>query len=352
MWIVIRIIVTIGALVFRFVSRHSPAGADGTVDGEPYSFTQETDKDGKIKSIHIGLRLKTPVLFKLTREGFWDRLFKSLDLAEEFQTRHAQFDQTIYIACDHITFMGILKENKKARGIILNLFKDGFDSIYSDGENLWMTSTTRQLFTEDACRQLIDLKRAMGPLQKAPPALDPFARKAMVMGSVSLALFAYAAVAIAEAFINPGDSHLDVGPLVTQGLIFAVIIFLLLCVVVFFVFRGSSRGHRIIIENAFLFLISLPAAGVQSLADLNRAFDFSPSIIVDTTVVDKQHYRRKRRDRYYLYPANQVVREGILLPERIRVSEAEFQEAIPGGRMRLEIGTGWLGHPWYKERSF
>ncbi|MCE9598767.1 MAG: hypothetical protein K8S54_12435 [Spirochaetia bacterium] len=293
-----------------------------------------------------------PVIFHLTLEGYWDRLFKSLGLAEEFQTRHAEFDRTIYIACDHFLFMGILKEEDEARQVILELFKTGFQSIYSDGETLWMSSTTHHFFNEEAYRRLMELKSAMAPLQKAPPMLDLFARKAVVMETITLALLGYAAVALAELFLGHGDSHLDVDPIVVHGLILAAVLFLLLCVAIVFLFRGSSRGHRIIIENAFLLLIALPTAGIQSVSDLNRGFDDSPSIHVETVILDKDYRRKRRRTRYYVHPENRFVQEGVSLPERIRVSEDDFSRARVGGRMRLEIGAGWLGHPWYRKINF
>ena len=138
MWLVIRLLIAIGAGVIRFLSptwRGKPTGiAGGRAAYESVSKT----KGGKITGFRLGVGLDTGFVFDFHKESQTDRFFKWLGLSDEVQTGDSSFDQKIYVACDHLGLHDILTFEPRARAAILAALDAGYDRIRSDGRVLWM----------------------------------------------------------------------------------------------------------------------------------------------------------------------------------------------------------------------
>ncbi|HUR57497.1 MAG TPA: hypothetical protein VM029_07295, partial [Opitutaceae bacterium] len=70
-----------------------------------------------------GLALKTPLVFAMTRESAWDRVFKFLGVSTELQTGDEEFDRKIYVAGDHPALHRLLSEDPALRQRVLALFR-------------------------------------------------------------------------------------------------------------------------------------------------------------------------------------------------------------------------------------
>jgi hypothetical protein len=118
--------------------------------------------------------------------------------------------------------------------------------------------------------------------------------------------------------------------------------------------RGSSRGHRIIVESAIVLVLGLPVAGIQVVGDSNRALDDAPPALVTRTIgyCEVREHRGRRGRRWYSYhvwlaPAVEHP-AGPSLPAEIEVTRSICNRAAAGDAIELEIGPGRWSIPWYR----
>ncbi len=350
MWIAIRILAAVVAFIARHIQRllFSPTPV-GAFEGTLYFQKLEKDKKGKVTGFRVGVHLRVPVILRLQAEHASDRLFKALGLAKEFQTGDNEFDREIYVACDHPALFHLLLEDERARMKIREVLGAGFHRISTDGEALWIERTVDREPTVTELKLLVELRNVLAELEsRLRHYSDPFVAKAVAVEAVTWSVFAYAAGALLELTFNRVDYHVDSWQLLGPGLLAATILFGLLFGLVVALLRGSSRGHRILVEGAVLLVISVPVASVQTVSDLNRYLDSSETVVISREIERAEVRRGRKSTAYYLVLAPVMGPSQVDLPSRIRVTRDVYSQATPGLALDLHLGRGWLGFPWYR----
>lgn len=325
-------------------------------DGETcYTHRVRYRRSEKTYWTYYNLRLRCASEFKLTREKPWDQFFKSLGLANEVKTGDPDFDQQLYVASDSEAFKRILRIDPEVRKAFLALFRNGGWSISCDGRVL------RVLFPgapESESRILslaINLRKQLAKLQteRTPLFLDSFTWRAFSVEVIIWALAGYAFGVGLEWYDVRADRYLFPSDLVYKGLALAIVAAIFLLGLIAFLMRGSSRGHRILVESFFVLVVSLPLAGVGAIADLNSYLDTSNSVSITASV--KKAYQTKRRnwlgrsmwvDQVEL--GNLENPSNLKFPETLVIKRALFERLQYGGLLKMEIGQGYLGHPWIR----
>lgn len=378
MWIVLRLVLAVLAFLARLLYRALPLTPTGMVGAVPYAVVL-TRRLGSIRRFRVGIPFEAP-RFRLTRESEADRLFKiDLRIASELQTGDSAFDHLVYVAGDHPAVHRLLKESAEARAAITAVFAVGFTSITSNGAALWLRHPAEREPTAEELECARRLGVALEGLRGSGGALmDPFVRRLVVIEALLWMVTAYAAGGFLDWLVHDDDPHLDRGRLIGLGILAAVALFLVLFGAVVLVLRGSSRGHRLLIECAAVLLLCLPVAGTQAVSDLNRALD--PNI--DTVVVcsirramierpAKSSATKRRRGRLlgrvfdgtidaamglaadtHVWQLD-IGREGLAIgiPARMEVTAEQYRSAGPGDPVAVHVASGFLGVPWLREVS-
>lgn len=360
MWLLLKLLAAFASFIVRYLSKHATPylrryQKSGTED-RPWFIKTHQNKE-KVYGTTFAVPIKLHSVFKLTIEGFWDRYFKSLGLAEEAQAGDRSFDERVYVACDGPAFHRRLELDPALRKSVLALFDHRAKSIASDGNLVFAYFEGNQSGNPHLAEKLYRIAENVAQAEKLPYSLarDPFVRRALFVEALVWSVFGYSIVGLLEWMTNPTDVHLNPNALVLVGLALGFVGASAAFAIVVFLMRGSSRGHRILVESAILLAFSLPMGGMHFASDLNRGFDSAPPEVVERAIVDKvRQVHRRRRGRksysYHLYLANgpDLLSTESPLPLHIRVSHSLFAEADVGNVLRIEVSPGFLQIPWYR----
>lgn len=354
MWIVVRLIFAAVGFVVRLWTPRWRAKPEGELDGTPYFLDLWEDK-GRIKRFKIGMPLQSGIWLRLHPENRFDRLAKRLRLARECQTGDARFDQLAYVACDHPVAWAHLTGSAEARAAVVRAFDGGFRRISTDGRRLWLERETDHRPSSEDLATLAAVRAAWAPLERAQPGrlAHPFLWKALIVEGTIWGILGYAIGAFVESSVHDEDYHLHTEGVFGTGLLVALGLFVVLLALIVLWMRGSSRGHRLIVESAMVLALGLPTTGIQLAGDANRALDRGASTSVTRSIeqCEVREHQRKRTTTYsyhlWLAPSPERA-SGPTLPREIEVTQELCTAAAPGALVELEIGPGWLGHPWYR----
>ncbi|MSR07149.1 MAG: hypothetical protein EXR93_08810 [Gemmatimonadetes bacterium] len=351
MWIAVRLIAALVAFVARYVRRFSPPRAAGDIDGTPY-FQDVHKYKGQIRGFRIGVGHRMPVIFRLQPEGSGDRFFKAVGLSNEFQTGDAEFDRHVYIACDHVALFHHLRANNEARARIREVLAAGFRRISGDGEVIWIESTAKRQPTMEEVELALRLRDAIAAIGKRFHYYsDPFLGRALAVEALTWSILGYGAAGVGEYLSRPESTYLHARQLLWPSLAAAALMFGVVFGAIVLFLRGSSRGHRLLIEGAILLALGLPMTGAQVVSDLNRAMDVSGETKVSSRITwtERIRHRSRRGGVHYTYhlhlwsPPNPFG-----MPDRISVGRSMFAAASEGQFVDVYVGKGWLGIPWFR----
>lgn len=353
MWIFVRLAAAVIAFFLRMKGRVLPASAERVFEGAPV-YVDRTKHKRQVVRVRVGVDFDSRVVFRLTPETGADRFFKAIGLSREFQAGDAEFDHAVYVACDHEVFGEGLAADVGLREAVRALMRMGFSGIIADGKHLWI-ERWRAVDPSDAeLAGLLTLRSRLESLSLnyRGQFADAFAWKVLIAESLVWSIGAYAVFAAIELVFASMDSHVWRGGLLRQGVAFGLALGGAVLAGVWMAFRGSSRGHRVLIESWIVLLLSVPIAGVELVSDLNQGLDSAPSKRVERRIASTDFTSRRTRHggrsyTYYVKPDSPGTSDGFLLPERIRVSREIYEQAA-GRTMVFEIAPGWLGHPWYR----
>ena len=352
MWIVIRLILAAIGFAIRRLTRGRVPKAASSLEGVPYFETIHRNKQS-ITGFTIGMARASPTWIRLHAESRIDRFCKWLGIANELQTGDKPFDDRLYITCDHPHVHAVLRESKPLRDAILAAFDAGYLWIRFDGATVRMRRHVHADPSPQDKKLLTDVWRAAAALASEPPSrfADPFLWKALAVEGVIWGFLGYAIGAFIESRVHTEDYHLWPSQVVKTGLVVAVVSFFALLAVIALWMRGSSRGHRVIVESAIVLLLGLPITAIQLVGDTNRGLDSAPAIHAERKLERcEQRKHRTKHNYYYTYhlwldsPAELV---GPRLPRDIEVPSALC--GMPGAPVHLEIGPGRWNIPWYRE---
>ena len=355
MWIVLRLVLAVIGFGIRQLRRRSPPKPDGEHAGAPYYLELHKDKQQKTTGFSIGMPLRAPTWIRMHVESGFDRFFKRLGLANESETGDAGFDARIYVTCDHGFVATLLRDSPALRAAILRGFELGFRRIRYDGVAIWLDRCSRPPLSPAHLDALAALHAASAPLAAEVPSrfADRFLWKALVVEGLTWSLLGFAIGAAIEQVAHREDYHVRPSHVVIAGLAAAMVGLIVVVAIIALWLRGSSRGHRLIVESGFVLLLGLPVTGIQVVGDTNRALDDAPSTVVvrhaDHCETREHRSRRGRRTyTYHLWLLPTPEQVGPALPRSIEVTRALCGATSPGTAVELSIGPGRWGLPWYR----
>jgi hypothetical protein len=355
MWILFRLICVLIAFA-GYRRRPRPLGEANVIDDKTVFVLTRRNK-GRTIGYTVSVELKATLWFRLHRETGLDRWFKRIGFSTESETRDKNFDDLVYVACDHPMLSALLKRSAESRRLISELLAAGVTRIDYDGHAVRCSMKNEP--SQQHLSLVAQLGKALAPLEKDSSRRlgDPFLWKALVVEGLVWSLAGYGLTALAGLILLPWSARVDVHvspmELILPGLGLAAALFSLLLAAVWFLLRGSSRGHRVIIESAVALMLGLPTTGIQLFADLNRSLDASNVAIQSTVSNCQPRVTRGRRGRttttYHLHMSGSG--EGITLPSDIRVAADTCRAATPGSSATVTLGKGAFGKPWYRQIS-
>jgi len=348
MWIIIRLFLAVVAYLMRLRLPTLSPEAPHQLGGMSY-FVDLTERKGKVTRFSIGTPLAAP-WFRLSHEGGPDRFFKAVGMAREAESGDPEFDRLVYVAGDHPAVHALLRKSEPARVAIQEALAAGFTRISSNGACLTLDHPEGRNPKQDELALLGRLRAALVRLEgsRANPFADGFLWKVVVVEAAVWSILAYAIGGFVELFFNKQDYHLQTGSLIRYGLGAALVLFVLLFGAIAVFLRGSSRGHRILVESAIVLALGLPIAGLQLVSDLNRGLDGGTEVVFTRKIRDVEKRRSRRSTSYYLHLAGRSAGEPTGLPAKIKVEHALYEQASPGALAAVHVAPGWLGLPWYR----
>lgn len=369
MWVLARF--GFAALVFIFRALWRRKGVDQSIhyrDTRRVTRAKHTttgprgDRQRVITKIYWGLALKTPLVFALTREGWWDRVWKALGLATEVETGDAGFDRKIYVAGDHPALHRLLTEDAGLRERIVNLFSRGAVRIFSDGGHLWVESAELAYPSDRDLNELYGIYVALrdGGPTRGHWLLDRFLWKAVMVEAAVWSVALYGVPAMVEGLyreyvLGEAQRYLDLWALAQPGLGLAAVAFVVLMGVIIVWLHGSSRGHRIIAESVVVLGLGLPFSAIEVISDVNISHDTSAPRQLEYRVVDKwksggsgrgtQQGRRRTAENFFLELAPVTAGAPAVRPY-LHVPAATYHRVEKGGVVRITSREGRLNIPW------
>jgi len=366
MWVLARF--GFAALVFIFRALWRRQGMDQSViyrDTHRVTLAKHTttgprhDRQRIISKIYWGLALSTPLVFALTREGWWDRVFTFLGISQELQTGDKNFDRKIYVAGDHPALHALLAGDPALRERILRLFEQGAVRIFSDGRHLWVESEELAYPSEQSLDTLHGVYLALkhGGPQRGHWLLDRFLWKAILVEALVWSLALYGAPAFVESLYREyvrGETplYLDLWALAKPALQVAGVAFVAIFGLVLLILHGSSRGHRILLESFLVLAIGLPLSAMEVVSDFNLSANTSGPQTYDYRVVGRWDTSTKGVSGRYRYRANHYLR---LAPATdgaprawpyLHVPVGLYHQTSQGTLLKVTMQTGRLGIPW------
>jgi hypothetical protein len=358
MWLLIKIIITVIAFVIRFFGKHfqRKSSFDREFEGVPYLVKEHRNKTN-ITATDIKIPFECGSVFKITKEGSLDRLFKTLGLAEEFQTGDEAFDQSYYLATDCSAFRAEVKLDQATRKLVKEQFLLGCDYIFCDGFTLTIRYKGSLPVPEiNAAEAAIKLFRQISDLGRFKPQFisDRFQFKVLIIEGLIWSLAAYAFTGFFEFMWFPEDIHIYKSQIFQKGLVLGSFAAVFLLFLIFLFIRGSSRSHRILIESFFVLCFSLPLGGVNFASDLNTHLDKSETKVLQAKVTDR-FFRVKRTrkggttTKYYLSVKLENPQPYENFPSTLQISYDKYNQMAGAKEVELRIGKGYLDSPWIKK---
>ena len=300
--------------------------------------------------------LKSRFIFKLNPEKIWDKFLKSLGLAKEFQTGNKEFDDRIYLASDSLTLNKHLAEDSDFINLVLELSKIGFDQIVVDGNYFRLKFSKDKIYDTNFLSKAVKIFQSLEAIEKKwyGRFSDAFAAKYILAEAVLWSIAGYGISCFLEMF-NGVSVYYDLWSLLKQGLIYGGVAALLSIIIIFYQFRGSSRGHRIIIECILIILLGIPASGVGLLSDLNTKLDHKQTMKIELLIEDKRitvsRNRRTTTTHYKLELAQKNNYRFYQLPSTLEVESDLYERANVGDFLIVEVAPGRFNYPWYKKMT-
>jgi hypothetical protein len=351
MWLALRFLTLLGVYLWRFLWRRQSYDTERQYRGVPCVRKVVTRKNRFIRAYN-GLAFTGPLRFQFTTEKDWDAFFKSLGLAVEQQVGVPEFDRQIYITGDQPALGETLRRDGDARTALLRLFQQGATRVFADGDHLW-AETKVEAYDASAMRaDLFVLRTALLTIDARDRRnrLDAFFWKAVAVESLAWSVACYGIPGFLELAWNRNTVYPESGALFQTGFLWSLGVLGALLALVFLLLRGSSRGHRIVVESFFLLLVGVPLSTVQAVSDINILADHTPPALVESRVLAKRvEIRRGRRGRtstHYVLQLQAVTDRPRAVEGRIEVEPALFSAATEGGTVVIVLRAGRLGFPW------
>ena len=315
------------------------------------------NRERVITKVYWGLQFKTPLVFALTREGFLDRVFKFLGVSVELRTGDEEFDRKIYVGGDHPALHRLLTEDARLRQRILALFARGAVRIFSDGRHLWVESADPGYPSDTELQELhgIYLTLKHGAPARGNWLSDPFLWTAIVIEALVWSIALYGVPAFVEQLYREQvrgevQRYFDWWALAKPGLTLAGGLFVVLFGLIVLWLRGSSRGHRILIESFLVLAVGLPLSAMQAMSDFNMGRDTSSPQLHEYRIVEKIVSKsapgtRGKTTSYYLKLEPRTA-SAPAFSRDLRINSSTYGRVKEGGVVAITSRAGRLNIPW------
>jgi hypothetical protein len=180
---------------------------------------------------------------------------------------------------------------------------------------------------------------------------DRFVWKALFAESVIWSIAAYGWTSYFAWTFSLTQLHLNQFALIRNGIILGIFAMVVLCGCVAFLFKGSSRGHRILIESFLVLTLSLPVGGIGMFHDINTGLGEQKATVIEAKVTlleEKIHRKRsnKIKKSYHLDIDQNSYLSSYELKKNWKISFEQFQSIGQAQFVKFTIKPGYLGEPW------
>ena len=222
MWILVRLVIAIGAFLYRLCREMTPKRFDQERHGFRYLVKEKKEKRKVVKRI-IETPVRSAFLCSLSVEKSSDKFWISLGFGEELQTGDGEFDKRIYVIGDHPLVGEYLVREAKLRNLFVKLIGYEVTSIGITGKTVRFDLPERT----EVKKVLPALEEVAESIQRIQPSVrsrfvDPFYVKALFSESFVWGIVAYSLMSFIEWHFNYTTSHLDPMSLLPFGLVLSL----------------------------------------------------------------------------------------------------------------------------------
>ncbi|HEX4910726.1 MAG TPA: hypothetical protein VFV64_08190 [Permianibacter sp.] len=336
--------------------RHWPAAPAPT-----YLRSLSTGKKGG----HLKLGLECPAHFdfQIGPERAIDKFFKAVGLTHELQLDEPGFDESIYVGCDDLYLIRLLKRSPAARSAIHGLMTRergnlmGRVSLFGRGGRVWLQGSVDAdieaadlagLLQSDA-DDLLCLQQALAqlPTMMIEPVANRMRWQAAAIATVAAALASCAIVGWA-AHAMDSSKQLALSALLWDSVLISAVLWLSLVAATVVLLVRTARFHLVLLEVVLFGSWGMFGSVSNAKMHINMAHDESPAITRCVEVVDKRISRSsKGRKSYYVQLASWQMANGEWQHGlEWKVSSAEYQSMSIGSSVAFAEYRGTLGFPW------
>ncbi len=357
MWVIGRLLFFVCGFTIRFFINFIPSLGLKTYSGVQYrqiAFNRDYNPiytSLKLNSNLIYIPSQTNLYFKLTPERSIDKFFKFIGFSKELQTGNHDFDDKIYVACDHPYIDHIFKTTPSLQKIILDLFDDKTVSITNSDARLIINSKSKLdinvvLPKLNSIKEILELNAS----QVHNKFKDIYFYRALILESLIWSIAFYSFGSLVSSYYNHQATYLQTTSIINLGVESYIVFIIFFLILVKFFLIGSSRGHRILVESILVFILCLPIACLQAVSDINIYLDRNPTLVVkDITIL------RRWEDEYgglghddHTYHI-EIQSKETPLPQRIDINSKVYASIGDSKQISIEIGKGYFNIPWYKK---
>jgi hypothetical protein len=312
---------------------------------------------GKVVRVVAGVTTASGLDFELVPEDHFDRRAKATGEVHEGQVGMRRFDDAFFLLSDHPRVLDVLK----ADAVLLDQLHDLLRKAPKRFDFERLACHRHRLRVDYAlpdrpehvdagplaawlAPRLENLARRMGTGLGGKWMLDGVRLRATLLAAVSFGLLAGAVLRLVLLhYFADGILLLAWWPIVAVAAVLGTATAWLLLKAARIAMRGTSRAYRTrkdvgLALGLAAFLLAVPAA-----RDLNVVADGGPYRVVPATVNGHRHTQWRSRHRYHL----QVIPTGgVLAPQWLQVSKAEFDDYADGDAVEVDLHAGLLNAPW------
>lgn len=254
----------------------------------------------------IGINSAKGIDYIFKREGWFDRVFKSLGLVNEHQVGNPKFDDLVFIVSDDVSLHQQLSKNSVIVSTVLDIFSCVDNSTFSvkqirhNSGCLWVKLGAHIKFTEEDIKELTpkfaplletlseEMQKISGhskPLWKRP---QSFISAALLGISTALAVTGYIQFKRLSLSLPDLPHVIDANLMLNHAIMLGGAFVLLLVVLTVYLLGRSPRTHLVLLEVILLGGFGAFMTSFSELNHFNHTYDETSVQIFEARVLDKK----------------------------------------------------------------
>lgn len=330
------------------------------------AFYRKLTTGNKGGSIRLGLDCPEHFDFQIGPERGIDKFFKSVGLTHELQLQEPGFDDAVYVGCDDLYLIRLLKRSPAARDAIHGMMTRhrgglmGRVTLHGRSGRVWLHASVKADVSEGDLSGLLaadahDLLTLQQALVQLPTMLiEPVARRlrwqAATIATISAALASCAIVGwFAHAMAS--EKQLFFGQLLQDSLLLSAVLWALLVAATCVWLVKTARFHLVLLEVILFGSWGMFGSVSNVRLHVNMEHDKQPAIERCVSVIDKRISRSRRGGKsYYIELAGWQLSTGQHQHAlEWKVSSSEYQSLAVGQNVQFKEHAGRLGYPWLSD---